>query len=141
MKPFCKGKLARLVPAIERELREAIERSTRRNAEQALRESEKRFRSLIENASDIITILDAGGVIRYGSPAIERVLGYKPEDLIGEYLFKYIHPDDVPYVSAVSHKHSNSQGLPSLLSSVLSTVTAYGAFWKPLAITFSMIRM
>src|SRR5918998_5883410 len=49
-----KSNLARLVPAIERELREAIERHKRREAEQALRENEERFRALIENALDII---------------------------------------------------------------------------------------
>src|SRR4028119_2237363 len=44
-----KGKLARLVPAVERECKEAIERRKRREAEQALRQNEERFRSLIEN--------------------------------------------------------------------------------------------
>lgn len=93
-----KGKLARLIPTIERELREVAERSKRRKAEQALRENEKRFRSLIENALDIITVLDGDGTIRYESPSIKRVLGYKPEELIGKKAFEYIHPDDVQYV-------------------------------------------
>jgi len=93
-----KGNQARLIPAIERELREAVERNTRRKAEQALRESEKRFRSLIENALDIITVLDANGIIRYGSPSVQRVLGYKPEDLINKSFFEYIHTDDVQRV-------------------------------------------
>jgi len=41
------------------------------------------IRALIENTSDIITILDAEGIIRYESPSVERVLGYKPHELIG----------------------------------------------------------
>src|SRR4028118_1300952 len=73
-----KGKLARLVPAVDRELREAIERRKRRKAEQAVRRNEERFRALIENALDIITVLGADGIIRYESPSIEKVLGYKP---------------------------------------------------------------
>ncbi|MGA7936939.1 MAG: ATP-binding protein [Kovacikia sp.] len=89
-----KGNLARLVPAIDRELREARERSQRRAAEQALRANEERFRSLIENALDIITVLDEHATVRYVSPSIERVLGYTPEDFIGHPLFHYIHPED-----------------------------------------------
>ena len=66
------------------------------HAERALRENELRFRSLIENASDTITILDQNGQITYESPSIERVLGYTPEMLIGHNVFEYVHPDDQP---------------------------------------------
>lgn len=56
------------------------------------------FRPLIENALDIITILNGDGVILYESSAMERVLGYKPGELIGKSLFEFIHPDDVLHV-------------------------------------------
>jgi diguanylate cyclase (GGDEF)-like protein/PAS domain S-box-containing protein len=72
--------------------------SERREAEEALRESEERFRSLNQNASDLITILEADGTVRYDSPAIERMLGYKPEDRIGKNASEYVHPDDVERV-------------------------------------------
>ncbi len=58
-----------------------------------LRTGEK-FRSLIENAQDIITIVGPDGTLRYTSPAAERVMGYRPEDLIGKNAFAYIHEDD-----------------------------------------------
>src|SRR5829696_1786611 len=73
----------------------------REAAEAALRTSEERFRALVRNATDIITILDAEGRVCYGSPAVQRVLGYAPEDLIGTdpfALFALIHPDDVAAV-------------------------------------------
>lgn len=89
-----KGKLARLAPAVERELREAVERRKRREAEQAVRQNEERFRALIENALDIITVLGADGLIQYESPSIEKVLGYKLGALIGKNIVEYIHPED-----------------------------------------------
>src|SRR5439155_8489232 len=94
------GSVARLIPAIERELREARDRATRRRAEEALRENERRFRSLIERSSDIITVVDRDGTILYESPSIERLLGRPPGELIGTALQQHIHPDDVAAVMA-----------------------------------------
>lgn len=68
--------------------------SERKRTDQALRESEERFRSLIENALDIITVLNADGTLRYVSPSLERVLGYNPAELIGKKIVEYIHSDD-----------------------------------------------
>lgn len=70
-------------------------------AAEMLRQSEARFRSLIENAQDIISILDDRGTILYESPSIERVMGYSPGDLLGKSIFDYIHPDDVSGASEV----------------------------------------
>jgi PAS domain S-box-containing protein len=60
----------------------------------ALRRSERHFRSLIEHASDIITILDRSGRIRYASPSVERVLGHAPDDLIGRPVLSLVHETD-----------------------------------------------
>ena len=59
-----------------------------------LKQREEHFRSIIENASDIVTILNADGAITYASPSIERILGYRSEDLIGSSAFTMMHPDD-----------------------------------------------
>ncbi len=67
----------------------------RKEAEEALKKSEERFRSLVQNASDVITVYDAEGIVRYVSPAIERMLGYEPEERVGSNSFELIHPDDV----------------------------------------------
>ncbi len=62
----------------------------------ALQNSEKHFRSIIENVSDIITILDSSGNIRYLSPSVKQVLGYCPEELTTKNIFDFIHIDDKP---------------------------------------------
>ena len=63
-------------------------------AQEALRRSEARFRSLITNATDLITILAADGTILYESPPIERILGYDRDELVGRNAFDLVHPDD-----------------------------------------------
>src|SRR5215471_5412525 len=59
-----------------------------------LEQTEQQLRPLIENATDIITVLNADGTRRYVSPSIERLLGYTPEELIGKNVFELVHPDD-----------------------------------------------
>ena len=65
-----------------------------RSAEEALRSSELRFRSMIENALDIITVIGASGIILYESPSVKKVLGYSPEELVGKDALKYVHRGD-----------------------------------------------
>jgi len=75
-----------------------IDVTERKRATDALRESEEYFRSLIDNALDVIMILNGDGTIRYGSPSIERLLGYRPQELVDESLFDSVHPGDVESV-------------------------------------------
>jgi len=67
-------------------------------AQEALRTREELFRSLIENASDAITILSADGTSLYESPSVERVLGLMPEEVVGTKSFALLHPDDLEAV-------------------------------------------
>ena len=67
----------------------------RLGAEEALRESEARFRALIENASDFIIIIDKSAAIRYVSPSVVRMLGYDEGELVGRSCFEFVHPEDV----------------------------------------------
>jgi PAS domain S-box-containing protein len=61
---------------------------------EALRLSEERFRSLIQNLSDIIMVLDATGAILYASPSVQRIAGYEQEALLGTQAFDAVHPED-----------------------------------------------
>lgn len=79
-----KNQLARLVPAIERELREARVRRARRLAEDALRRSEERFRAIMDTATDGVISADESGNILTVNPAVERMFGYATADLLGE---------------------------------------------------------
>ncbi len=63
-----------------------------KQAEAALERSETKWRSLIQNSSDLITIVSANGTILYESPSIERILGYSPEELVGKPVLQYIDP-------------------------------------------------
>jgi PAS domain S-box-containing protein len=84
----------------EEEERRRLNEALEKRAEEALRASEERFRSLIRYASDIIVVLDAEGTILYESPAIERILGFKPEQMVGTSIFDRVHPDDVGWMTS-----------------------------------------
>src|SRR5206468_2925102 len=71
--------------------------------EEALRKSEEHFRSLTENASDIVTILGDDGILRYVSPSVQRLLGYAANELLGRNAFEFMHPDDLaPVMEALA---------------------------------------
>jgi len=76
----------------------SVDITERKRAEEALQEREERFRTLIEHAHDIITILDGEGKMVYQSPSTQRVLGYTPAELEGISAFSLVHPDDVATV-------------------------------------------
>ncbi|MBX3196513.1 MAG: response regulator [Labilithrix sp.] len=139
-----KGALLRLGPVIERELRNAVSRRERREAEEQVRRSEERHRLLVEHSSDVVTIVDKDGRAHYISPAIERLLGYRPEELLGQDLTPLVHPDDralagmVPdaadtilgptrtiHVKAL-HKDGSVRFLESIVSQHLETAAIVG---------------
>jgi PAS domain S-box-containing protein len=67
-----------------------------RDGEEAVRRSERRFRTLVEKSRDGLLLLDEEGVIRYASPAAKTVLGYDPDGLVGQRGTAFVHPDDLP---------------------------------------------
>ncbi|MEO8600978.1 MAG: PAS domain S-box protein [bacterium] len=61
-------------------------------------EQDARFRALVQYSSDIITVLAADGTVRYNTPAIETVLGWQAEEMVGRSAFDFVHPDDLDMV-------------------------------------------
>lgn len=69
----------------------------RREARHGLESSEKRFRSLIEKSFDAFVLIDATSRISYASPSVERLLGYKADELVGTVGFNLVIEEDRPY--------------------------------------------
>ncbi|PYN80569.1 MAG: hypothetical protein DMD96_13715 [Candidatus Rokuibacteriota bacterium] len=66
---------------------------------------EARLSWLLEHASDMVSVIDQDGTVRYESPSVERLLGWRPEELVGTQLLDYVHPDDVALVrAAIAHR-------------------------------------
>jgi PAS domain S-box-containing protein len=90
-----KHRLDRLTPAVLRALREARERADRLKAQDALRESEERFRLLVESTEDYAIIsLDPDGKIVSWNPGAERTLGYQTEEIVGKSFELFFTPED-----------------------------------------------
>lgn len=75
-------------------MRFTAERQTTEN----ISKIEGKFKALIQNSLDVITILDSKGVITYQSPSTERVLGYSPDELLNENFYELVHAEDHPIV-------------------------------------------
>lgn len=76
------------------------EKSRNRRQYQSLVQSEAKLQAIVRHSPDIITIIESDGSIRYHNPAIERILGHKPEDRINQFFGDLIHPDDLAKVQA-----------------------------------------
>jgi PAS domain S-box-containing protein len=105
-----KNKLARLRPAVERELREARERSLRRETERDL----ERFRTLVETSLDLVAAVGADGRIRYVNPMVRETLDYEPAELEGRSVEDLVHPDDVEAVREALSSAIDQLGQPRL---------------------------
>jgi len=67
----------------------------RKNAEKEIERSDSKHNKMLANIGDVIVIIDKEGINRYKSPNVEKLFGWKPEDLVGESTWENIHPDDI----------------------------------------------
>src|SRR3954471_23657453 len=105
-----KSNLARIGPAIQAALERERGREQRIRAETALAASERRFRSLVQNSSDLVTIVAPDSTILYASASAERIVGYSAGDLVGTALLDYLEGTDIDRVRGLLH---NSNGKSS----------------------------
>jgi PAS domain S-box-containing protein len=114
-----KSNLARIGPAIQAALERARAQTEKIQAEAALAASERRFRSLVQNSSDLVVIVAPEGTILYASDSARRIVGYEPAALLGTRLLDYLSEGDHEPVQGLLQ---NANGKPSVSGPVEFTM-------------------
>ena len=92
-----------------------IEESERRRAEAALRESQERYRRIVETALEGIWAVDAQGKTTYVNPRMAEMLGYNVEEILGRNAFDFAHPDDInPAIQEWDQRRQGAASRPEL---------------------------
>ncbi|WP_035715776.1 PAS domain S-box protein [Christiangramia echinicola] len=86
--------------------------SARVKAQREREENERRFRSLVENSSEVILIIDTQGYAKYSSPSLERITGYKELYVAENEIFSLIHPDDASNLIGKFKESRENPGVP-----------------------------
>ena len=105
-----KSHLARLAPAVERSLANAAMRGERRAAEQALRESEARYRLIVETAEEGVWLFDHSDRISLANARMASMLGYEAVELIGRSIDDFIDPADADAARDALTQRRNGNG-------------------------------
>ncbi|SFM24960.1 PAS domain S-box protein [Methanolobus profundi] len=85
-------------PAIKGILFNYRDITERKEAVDSILENEERQRAMIANSTDVIAIIDDTGINRYKSPNVEKLFGWKPEELVGNYMWDNIHPEELELI-------------------------------------------
>ncbi len=109
----------------------------RKRVQEALRESEERYRSIVENASDLICVISLDRKYLYVSPNYSRVLGYEVEEMIGREWVPLIHPEDLARLSSCNEKMIES---PESRTSPEYRFKHKNGSWRWLISTASCVR-
>lgn len=118
----------------ERQRAHELERLTQKlkRSQEELRAREERFRSLVENAADTVSILDPAGQVLYQSPSIRRMLGWEGSDLVGRSFLELVHEEDRARVRAALTELAAQPGEPLELE---FRVEAGDGSWRQLEVT------
>lgn len=108
-----KGNYARLVPAIGRELREAVVRKERQAALDELQRSEVRYRAVLEDQTEFINRFSLDGRVTYANPAYARLYGKPPEDLVGMELKDFLSNENYRIVQEIKNNLSKENPITS----------------------------
>ena len=97
---------------VDRYIGTVIDLTERKQAEQALLESEIKFRSITEQISELVFVADSSGIVNYVSPVIEKLSGYLPDEVIGHSFIEYLAEDEISKVvelfdDALAHQLKN----------------------------------
>ena len=89
----------------------------RKRIETLVTSNEKKMRLLVEGISEIVSLIDTEGVVRFISPQVERVLGLPVQDVLGRSVFEFIHPDDQDRAAKEYAKtvQESGEGVPSVV--------------------------
>jgi diguanylate cyclase (GGDEF)-like protein/PAS domain S-box-containing protein len=105
--------------------------------ENAARESEARFRSLVQQSSDVIAVIDAQGIVQYVSPSVARILSREPQSLVGEPLVSLVFPDEQEHFAVALEK---SAGTADATEPVLLRFLQDGGAWRTMETSFTDLR-
>jgi diguanylate cyclase (GGDEF)-like protein/PAS domain S-box-containing protein len=89
----------------------AVRENVRLLADQAVRQNEARFRSLVQHSSDVIIVTRANGTMRFVSPSANRVFGYDPSEMMGRPIASLLHPDDRDRAATLFETASRTPGV------------------------------
>jgi diguanylate cyclase (GGDEF)-like protein/PAS domain S-box-containing protein len=87
--------------------------SRRIEAEQALRTSEARWRTVVSGSFDVTAVIDGGGIVRWVTPNCERLLGCPPDAIVGRSGLDWVHPDDLSFMADSLTAFAAGEGVPN----------------------------
>ena len=107
-----KGNLTRLVPAVERELHEAQGRKERKQAEEALQQSEEKYSTLVEQGNDGIVIIQ-DGLFKFVNSKMVEMIGFSLEEVLGKSFIDFVSPEYKELVMDRFKKRMSGEEIPS----------------------------
>jgi len=99
----------------------------RKRSAEDLQDSERRFRTLLENSADALTLLNADGTIFYEGPTVKRLTGFSPGERLGKSAFENIYPADLSLIRDTFARVMAASGVS--VSAEFRSIRADGSIW------------